>query len=51
MVGLHHRLNGYELEQTLGDGEGQESLARRSYWVVRSQTQLRDQTRTNDAMS
>ena len=25
MVGWHHRLNGYEFEQTLGDGEGQEA--------------------------
>ena len=27
MVGWHHRLNGYEFEQTPGDGEGQGSLA------------------------
>ena len=27
MVGWHHRLNGYELGQTPGDGEGQGSLA------------------------
>ena len=27
MVGWHHRLNGHEFEQTLGDGEGQGSLA------------------------
>ena len=26
MVGWHHRLNGHEFEQTLGDGEGQGSL-------------------------
>ena len=26
MVGGHHRLNGYELGQTLGDGEGQGGL-------------------------
>ena len=26
MVGWHHRLNGHEFEQALGDGEGQESL-------------------------
>ena len=26
MVGWHHRLNGYESEQTLGDSEGQRSL-------------------------
>ena len=27
MVGLHHQLNGHEFEQTLGDSEGQRSLA------------------------
>ena len=27
MVVWHHRLNGHEFEQALGDGEGQESLA------------------------
>ena len=27
MVGWHHQLNGYEFEQTPGDGEGQGSLA------------------------
>ena len=26
LVGWHHQLNGYEFEQTLGDGEGQGSL-------------------------
>ena len=26
MVGYHHRLNGHELEQTPGDGDGQGSL-------------------------
>ena len=33
MVGWHHRLNGLEFEQALGNGEGQEgSLACRSSW-------------------
>ena len=32
MVGWHHRLNGRESEQALGDGEGQGSLACRSPW-------------------
>ena len=32
MVGLHHWLDGHEFEQTLGDGEGQESLACCSLW-------------------
>ena len=27
MVGWHHRFNGHEFEQTLGDVEGQGSLA------------------------
>ena len=27
MVGRHHQLNGHEFEQTLGDSEGQVSLA------------------------
>ena len=32
MVGWHHRLNGHELEQTLGVGDGQGGLARCSPW-------------------
>ena len=32
MVGRHHRLNGHEFEQTLRDGEGQESLVCCSPW-------------------
>ena len=32
MVRQHHRLNGPEFEQTLGDGEGQESLACCNPW-------------------
>ena len=32
MVGRHHRLNGHELEQIPGNGEGQGSLAGRSPW-------------------
>ena len=32
MVGWHHQLNGYELEQAPGDGEGQGSLACCSPW-------------------
>ena len=37
MVGWHHRLNGHEFEQTLGDGGGQGMLA---CWVTKSQTQV-----------
>ena len=32
MAGWHHRLNGHELGQTPGDGEGQGSLACFSPW-------------------
>ena len=32
MVGWHHQLNGHEFEQTLGDSEGQGSLACCSLW-------------------
>ena len=32
MAGWHHRLNGHESEQTLGDSEGQRSLECYSPW-------------------
>ena len=32
MAGWHHRLNEHELQQTLGDDEGQGSLAGYSPW-------------------
>ena len=32
MVRRHHRLDGHEFEQTLGDGDGQGSLLRWSPW-------------------
>ena len=32
MVGWHHRLDGHEFEQTLGDSKGQGSLACCSPW-------------------
>ena len=32
MVGWHHRLNGHEFEQALGDSEGQGSLVCCSPW-------------------
>ena len=32
MGGWHHRLSGPEFEQTPGDGDGQDSLARCSPW-------------------
>ena len=33
MRGMHHLLNGHEFEQTLGDSEGQGSLACCGPWV------------------
>ena len=38
MVGWYHRLNGHEFEQTLGDGEGQGSLACCSPRITKSRT-------------
>ena len=35
MAGWHHRCNGYELEQTLGDGEGQGGLVCYSPWLCK----------------
>jgi len=35
MVGWHHRFNGHEFEQALGDGDGQESLACCSPWGLK----------------
>ena len=36
MVGWHHRLNGHEFEQTLGDGKGQGTLGvLQSMWLQR----------------
>ena len=35
MVGWHHRLNGHEFDQTLGDSRGQGSLACHSPWACK----------------
>ena len=35
MAGWHHRLNGHDFEQALGDSEGQGSLACCSLWGCR----------------
>ena len=40
MVGLHHRFNGQEFEQTLGVGDGQGSLMCCSLWGLK-ESQLR----------
>ena len=46
MVEWHHRLNGHEFEQTLGNSEGQGSLACCSPWVTKSWTRLSNWTTT-----
>ena len=46
MVGWHHRLDGHESEQVLGDGDGQGSLVCCSPWGLQSWTQLSDWTTT-----
>ena len=40
MVGWHHRLNGHDFEQTLGDREGQGNVACCSPWVAKCRTWL-----------
>ena len=40
MVGWHHRLNGHEFEQTLGDSEGLGSLVCCSQWDRKESWQL-----------
>ena len=42
MGGWHHRLNGHEFEQTLGDNEGQGSLVCGNPGVTESQARLSD---------
>ena len=48
MVGWHHRLNGYEFEQTLGGGEGQRSLVCCSLWGL-EESDMTEQWTTTDA--
>ena len=40
MVGWHHRLDGHEFEQALGDGKGQEAWRAAVQRVAKSQTRL-----------
>ena len=46
MVGWHHRLNGHEIEQALGDGEGEGTWCAVVHAVTKSQTRLNDWTAT-----
>ena len=47
MPGRHHRLNGHELEQTPGDGEGQGSPAGCSPWGGK-QSDMGERLNNND---
>ena len=38
MIGWYHQINGHEVEQIWGDGEGQGTLVSCSYGVSKSQT-------------
>ena len=49
MAGWHHRLNGREFEQTLGDGEGQGSLACCSPWGHK-ESDTTDQLNINNSL-
>ena len=48
MVGWHHRLNGHEFEQTLGDGGGQRSLACCSPWAHKELDTIEQLNNNND---
>ena len=52
MVGWHHQLNGHELGQTLGDGEGQdaEDWSAAVHGVEKSWSQVGDWTKILDDM-
>ena len=50
MVGWHHRLNGLELEQAPGDGEGQRSLVCCSPWG-RKDSDMTEQMNNNNKKS
>ena len=49
MVGWHHRYNGHELGQTLGDGEGHRSLACCSPWGHKESDTTRQLKNNNDS--
>ena len=48
MVGWHHRLNGHEFEQTLGDSEGQRSLVCCISWGRKELVTTQQKTNNNN---
>ena len=42
MVGWHHQLSGHEFEQTVGNSEGQGSLAASVHGISESQARVSD---------
>ena len=42
VIGWHHRFNGHEFEQALGDSEGQEAWCAAVHGVAESRTRLSD---------
>ena len=51
MVGWHHRLNGHEFEQTLGDNQGQGSLAYCSPWGYKESDSTQQLNNNNNIVS
>jgi len=51
MFGWHHQLNEREFEQTLGDGEGQRSLACSSPWRLKELDTTEQLNSNNNARS
>ena len=49
MVGWHHRLNGHDFEQALGDGEGQGGLACCSPWDCKESDTIMEQQQKKPA--
>ena len=49
VVGGHHQLHGHDVEQTLGDSEGQESLACYSPWGFKELDRTKRQNNSNKA--
>ena len=51
MVGWHHRLDGHEFEQALGDGEGQGNLVCCSPWGHKESDTTEQLNRTDDVVN